>query len=113
MPLPWHGVVVGEGVVAPSPRVSWSQLATSGSGSIPSRPCARFAGLGCVWGTTLLALAGRTPSVFFDELWALDLLSLEWSRPNVTGQGPSPRVWLFGSYSREVVVHIIYSFFVL
>eukprot|EP00933_Yihiella_yeosuensis_P045949 TRINITY_DN41389_c0_g1_i1.p1 TRINITY_DN41389_c0_g1~~TRINITY_DN41389_c0_g1_i1.p1 ORF type:complete len:526 (+),score=64.38 TRINITY_DN41389_c0_g1_i1:63-1640(+) len=100
--------LVSEGGVSPSPKVHWKQLTTfAAPGSpddSPNEPCARFAGLGCVWGSSLLALAGRTPSEFFDELWVLNLQSLEWSRPELSGEGPSPRVWLRGARCGDVLL---------
>lgn len=89
-----------DGTAAPNPSVRWSRLRTFGT----RQPCARFAGFGIVWDKCLLAYAGRGGPHFFDELWRLDLTSLEWTQPSTSGQGPSPRVWLRGARCGETLL---------
>ena len=87
------GGLVDNGRSASNPRVCWSRMITHGH----QQPGPRYAGLGFVWESSLLVFAGRTSSRFFDELWFLDLKTLDWSKPVLMGQGPSPRVWCRGA----------------
>eukprot|EP00928_Gymnodinium_smaydae_P042440 TRINITY_DN28576_c0_g1_i1.p1 TRINITY_DN28576_c0_g1~~TRINITY_DN28576_c0_g1_i1.p1 ORF type:complete len:461 (+),score=37.93 TRINITY_DN28576_c0_g1_i1:22-1383(+) len=87
------GGLVSDGNSTSQPCVRWSRLITHGE----QQPSARFAGLGHVWDASLLVFAGRTRMNFFDELWLLDLKTLDWSKATCSGEAPSARVWCRGA----------------